>query len=265
MLIDTHCHLDFSQFDAERSRVIERAQAADVAYIVNVGADVAGSQESVRLSQQYQCVFAAVGIHPHYASAVTEADMRRIEALSQEKKIVAIGEVGLDYFGGNVQYRVDETNKRKQADLLRYFIGLAAERRLPLILHCRQAKEDMAQIIRGELKAPVRAVMHCFSQDKEFLDLCLDKGMYVSFTANITYKKADGLRALVAYAPLERILLETDAPFLAPQEHRGRRNEPAYVVHVAREIARIKNIDMEKVAEITTRGACKMFGLEKRN
>ena len=262
MLIDTHCHLDFGQFGAERSQVIERAQAADVAYIVNVGADVAGSQESVRLSQQYQCIFAAVGIHPHYASAVTEAEMRRIEVLSQEKKVVAIGEVGLDYFeGGDSQYRVDETLKRNQADLLRYFIGLAAERRLPLILHCRQAKECMAQVIRGEMKSPVRAVMHCFSQDKEFLDLCLDKGMYVSFTANITYKKADGLRALVAYAPLERILLETDAPFLAPQEHRGKRNEPAYVVHVAREIARIKNMDMEKVAEITTRSAREIFGL----
>ncbi|MBU1088175.1 MAG: TatD family hydrolase [Candidatus Omnitrophica bacterium] len=256
MLIDTHCHLDFKQFDEDREEVIKRAEQAGVKYLVNVGADIRGSEESIKLAKQYENIFAAVGIHPHYAEQVASQEIQHIEALADSRKVVAIGEIGLDYFDhNNPEVLIEKVLQSKQQDVLIKFIDLAARKKLPIIFHCRNAADDLLAIISENINIENSAVVHCFAQSKEFLRKCLNKGLYASFTANITYKKADKLRELIAYAPLDRIFLETDAPYLAPQEKRGTRNEPAYITFLANEIARIKQISQEELAQVTTDNA----------
>ncbi len=280
MLIDTHCHLNFKQFAADRDEVIQRAHEAAVAVIINVGSCRDSSQQAVELADAYEMIFAAVGIHPHNVLGVTNEDFLALERLAENKKVVAIGEVGLDYYDYRAPAEeVARKVKAAQADVLLKLFELAKKKQRAVIFHCRealyrngagpalyqngagQAGEDLLAIIKNSLPMPVRGVVHCFSQDKKFLDVCLDLGLYVSFTANITYKKAQNLRDLIAYAPLDRMLLETDAPYLAPQILRGRRNEPANVKILAQEIARIKKIDFEKVAAVTTESAQRLFGI----
>lgn len=262
MLIDTHCHLDFKQFDSDRDEVIKRAEQAGVKYIINVGADTRGSEESIKLTKQYANIFAAVGIHPHYAEQVTIKDIHHIESLASEQKVMAIGEIGLDYFDHDKpSVLIEKTLRVKQQEVLVMFIALAARKKLPMIFHCRNAADDLLPIISENVDQSNSAVVHCFAQSKEFLRACFDLGLYASFTANITYKKADNLRELIAYAPLDRIFLETDAPYLAPQEKRGERNEPAYITFLAKEIARIKQIGLDKVAQITTDNAKSFFNI----
>ncbi|MBU2063098.1 MAG: TatD family hydrolase [Candidatus Omnitrophica bacterium] len=265
MLVDTHCHLNFSQFDADRDLVIKRAQEQDVKIIINVAADMATSKQSVDLAASYTDIFAAVGVHPHYVNELQgEKAIEIIRALAKNTKVVAIGEVGLDYYRfGKTQSKacgIDES-KAKQRRMLAGFMQLAAELKLPLIFHCRDAAQDMLSVITKEGKAGMRGVMHCFSQDKKFLRTCLDLGLYISFTANITYKNSQNLRELVSYTPLKRLLLETDAPYLAPQTLRGKRNEPAYLKFTAQEIAGIKRIATAEICRVTTENAYKLFSL----
>ncbi|MFH1063010.1 MAG: TatD family hydrolase [Candidatus Omnitrophota bacterium] len=262
MLIDTHCHLDFKQFDSDRDEVIKRAEQAGVKYLINVGADMRGSEESIKLAKQYDNIFAAVGIHPHYAQQVTLEDVQHVESLANEQKVIAIGEIGLDYFDHDKpSVLIEKTLRAKQQEVLIKFINLAMRKKLPMIFHCRNASDDLLPIISENIDAADSAVVHCFAQSKEFLRACFDKGLYASFTANITYKNADKLRELIAYAPLDRIFLETDAPYLAPQQKRGKRNEPAYITFLANEIARIKQIGLEKVAQVTTDNAKSFFNI----
>jgi len=262
MLIDTHCHLDFEQFDADRDKVIQRAREAGVTYIINIGTSVPASERSVALASDHECIFAAVGIHPHYVQRVNKDDIRRIENLSEDAGVVAIGEVGLDYYDrNNAQGTAAQTLRIRQRELLNRFIALAEKRKLPLIFHCREASDDLLAVIRTSLPRSICAVVHCFAGTREFLEGCLERGLYISFTANITFKKADALRDLVRHTPLQRILLETDAPFLAPQAVRGQRNEPAYVRFVAEAIAGIKQTSMEKVTDVTTQNAREFFGI----
>ncbi|MBU1044650.1 MAG: TatD family hydrolase [Candidatus Omnitrophica bacterium] len=260
MLIDTHCHIDFKQFDQDRDEVIKRAEQAGVKYLVNVGADIRGSEESIKLAKQYANIFAAVGIHPHYAQQVNSQDIQYIGELAGSQKVVAIGEIGLDYFDhNNPKVLIEKVLQAKQQDVLIKFIDLAVWKKLPIIFHCRNAADDLLAIISENINRQNSAVVHCFAQSKEFLRKCLDKGIYVSFTANITYKKADELRTLIAFTPLDRIFLETDAPYLAPQGKRGQRNEPAYITFLASEVARIKQISLEKLAQVTTDSAKSFF------
>ncbi|MFH2137821.1 MAG: TatD family hydrolase [Candidatus Omnitrophota bacterium] len=260
MMIDTHSHINFFQFDADRKEVIQRARDAGVECIINVGSDVDTSKQSVLLAKEVDFIYAAVGVHPHSALDVTDEDVKTIKRLSKEEKIVGIGEIGLDYFNRRDPDKdIADALKSIQKKVFCQFLELAKEKKIPVVIHCREAGDDVLEIVKDCLGTSIRGVMHCFSQDKQFLDRCLELGLYVSFTGNITYTKAQKLRDVVAYAPLDRVLIETDAPYLAPQDFRGKRNEPAYVKVVAGEIARIKNIDFEKVAQITTENARRLF------
>ncbi len=255
MLIDTHCHLDFPEFDADRPQVLEAARAAGVGALIDVGSSLEGSRRAVTLSRQYPEVFATVGIHPHDAKACDETAFAEIEKLVREPKVVAIGEVGLDY------YR-NLSEPAAQREAFGRFLALAARVAKPLVIHCRNAESDMLQMLTPVgIKGIPGVVVHCFSGSAEFLSACLERGFCVSFTANITYKKAEGLRCLVRSVPLERMFLETDAPYLSPEGKRGRRNEPANVIDVAQEIGHIKGVDVEKVCGATTDNARRFFNI----
>lgn len=251
-LIDTHCHLDFPEFDCDRKAVLERANTKGINHIINIGSSLNGSKRAVELSEEYDCVYATVGIHPHEADNFDREKEKAIKELAGSKKVVAIGEIGLDY------YR-NYSKAENQKPLFKCLVSLAKEYNLPVVIHNRLAEEDTLRILKDAM--PIRAVVHCFSGDENFLNQCLELGFFVSFTCNITYKKASNLRNLVNIAPIERIFLETDAPFLPPEGMRGQRNEPSYVKELAEEIARIKNKNFEEIANITTNNAKGFFNL----
>jgi TatD DNase family protein len=253
MLIDTHCHLDFPEFDSDRDEVVQRAREAGLVNIINVGSSLLNSQRAIALAERYEMVYAAVGCHPHEADAVGDGAPAQLEKLARHAKVVAIGETGLDYFKGY-------SSPGNQEKLFYAQVRLAKDAGLPLVIHCRQAQAGVVKILRDNL--PLKAVVHCFSGDGEFLKDCLDLGLFISFTCNITYKKAGDLRALAAAVPLERLMLETDAPFLSPEGHRGKRNEPLYVKLLAEEIAALRMMSVEELGRITTYNAKTFFGID---
>jgi len=254
MLTDTHCHLDFPQYEQDLEVVIQNAKRAGLTFIINIGSSLKSSRQSVRLSKEYDFIYSAVGLHPHEWENYTSEDISEIKSLSKEDKVVAIGECGLDYYGRH--------DKERQKRLFLAHIGIARERKLPLIVHTRDAHSDTFDILRSNFpKGGIRGVVHCFSGDEKFLRDCLDAGLDVSFTCNITYKKAENLRRLVNITPVERLLLETDAPFLPPQEFRGRRNEPAFVKYLAEAISAIKGISFEELSVQTEKNARRLFNI----
>ena len=252
MLIDTHCHLDFSPFDIDRDLVIQRAKQAGVAYFINIGSTLDSSAAACALAQRHPEVYASVGVHPHDANSFDLAIEVKLKELAQQPKVVAIGETGLDY------YRNLSTPESQKQAFIRQ-IKLANDFKLPLVIHCRQAEQDLMQILRST--ACLQAVVHCFSGDEKFLKECLDLGLFISFTCNITYKKAQGLREMVKLTPLNRIMLETDAPYLSPEGFRGERNEPLQIKLLADQVSQIKGISFEQVAEQTTLNAQGFFKL----
>ncbi|MBM3246220.1 MAG: TatD family deoxyribonuclease [Candidatus Omnitrophica bacterium] len=253
MLIDTHCHLDFPEFNQDRDEVIRRAQGAGVNYLINIGSSLAATRASVALAKKYDFIYATAGIHPHEADSFNPRSPRaELEALAKEEKVVAIGEIGLDYFK-------NYAHPENQKSLFISLLELARDLDKPVVIHSRQAQEDTLKILKGAL--PKKTVVHCFSADEHFLKECLALGLLVSFTCNITYRQADSLRGLVKAAPLQQLLLETDAPFLPPEGLRGRRNEPMYVKTLAEEVAKIKGIGVEEIARVTTQNAKSFFNL----
>lgn len=263
ILVDTHCHLDFPEFNQDRYEVIQRARDSDVAYIINIGSSVEGSRRSVELAKENPMVFATIGIHPHHAKDVNGRVPEELKALVKMDKVVAIGEVGLDYYK-------NLSPKKLQKSLFINFLDLAKENDLPVIIHTREAHQDTLDILKAyslKLKAKIKGVMHCFSADEGYLKECLSMGLYISFTCNLTFKNAKDLRFLAKKVPLERLLLETDAPFLAPQQYRGERNEPSYIIHLVKELSEIHGLSVDDIARITTHNAKSLFGLpieEKR-
>lgn len=253
VFIDTHCHLDFPEYDTDRSTVIARAKDEGIGYIINIGSSLTGSQKSVELARQYDFIYATVGLHPHEADKFTPEIQKTLETLAGEEKVVAIGEIGLDYYK-------NYSSKENQRKLFTIMLGLAKKLDLPIVIHNRQADADVLAMLKPLL--PHKITLHCFSGDEDFLKTCLDLGFFVSFTCNITYKKAEGLRSLVKIMPLERLFLETDAPFLSPEGFRGKRNEPLQVKLLAEEVARIKGISLEEVAGATTDNAKTFFDLK---
>ncbi len=255
MLIDTHCHLDFPEFDTDRELVVERAGEAGVKTIINVASSLKASRQAVSLAERFPGVFASIGIHPHDAQACDEAAFQAVRALARAKKVVAIGEVGLDF------YR-NLSPQRDQEQVFERFIALAHEAKLPLIIHTRMSHERAFDMLKSN-KAGERGgvVVHCFSGDTAFLTRCLDAGFFVSFTCNVTYKKAEALRTVLSHVPLDRLFLETDAPFLAPEGRRGQRNEPAYLPALAEAVARVKREDVGTICEKTTHNAKTFFRL----
>jgi len=253
MLIDTHCHLDFPQFDADRDAVIQRAKENGVDYLINIGSSLLGSQASVELAKKYEFIYASVGIHPHEADSSGAKEVDAIKKLAIQNKVAAIGEIGLDYFK-------NFSKAENQRPLFNSLLKLAKDLNLPVVIHSREASADTLKILKEFM--PIKAVVHCFSGDENFLKECLDLGFFISFTCNITYPKAQNLRDLVKAAPIERVFLETDAPYLPPQELRGKRSEPAFVKNLAAEVSRIKGISIEEVAKITTQNAKTFFQLK---
>lgn len=252
MLVDTHAHLDFPEYDQDRNEVIERAKAGGVDYIINVGSSLKGSRNSVELAKKYDCIYATVGIHPHDADSFNAEVENVIRELARNKKVVAIGEIGLDFFK-------NFSKAENQRPLFQKLLLLAKELSLPAVIHSRQAEAETLKFLKEAM--PIRAVVHCFSGDENFMQACLDMGFFISFTCNITYKKADNLRNLAKIVPLDRLFLETDAPFLPPEGYRGKRNEPSHVKVLAEEIASLKGCSFEEVAKITTLNAVKFFDL----
>lgn len=252
MLIDTHCHLDSGVFDADRGQVIRRALEAGINYFINIGATLESSSAACALARNYPEVYASVGVHPHDADTFDQEAEARLRSLASEKKVVAIGETGLDY------YR-NLSVKENQNQAFCKQIALAKDLNLPLVVHCRQAETETLRILRTAL--PLRAVVHCFSGDESFLRACLDCGFFISFTCNITYKKAAVLREMVKLTPLDKLMLETDAPYLSPEGFRGKRNEPYQIKLLANQVSQIKGVSFQEIAHQTTQNAKDFFKL----
>lgn len=254
-LIDSHAHLNDNRFAHDTEDVLARAVASGITAIINVGYDVVSSRDVVALAASHPFLFAAVGIHPHDAKSVTAETLHELGCLLKAGKVVALGEIGLDYF-------YDHSPRQVQRDAFRAQIRLARECSLPIIVHDRDAHLDVMDILRQEEAGEVGGVMHCFSGDVALARECLNLGFYLSLAGPVTFKNAADVTEVARFVPLDRLLLETDAPYLAPVPWRGKRNEPAYVRQVAEKVAQIRGQDLSIIAEQTCENARKLFGLE---
>ena len=254
MLIDTHCHLDFPDFEAERDDIIARAHASGVSQMVTISTRVRRLPELLKITEKYPSVFCSVGTHPN--SAAEELDISAddlVRLAESHDKIVAIGEAGLDYF-----YDTQKPEDQKTG-LLRH-IEAARRTKLPLVIHSRSADDDMAAILRAESeKGAFPFILHCFSAGPELAKAGVELGGYVSFSGILTFPKSQDIRDIAATVPLDRLLVETDAPYLAPKRWRGKRNEPSYVVNTAEVLAEVHGVSYERMAEITTENAFRCF------
>ncbi|MGH7251427.1 MAG: TatD family hydrolase [Nitrospiraceae bacterium] len=252
MLIDTHAHLDDARFDSDRDAMIARAREAGVEHFVTIGCDLATSRAAVELADRYPFVYATVGVHPHEAKQIGDSWYDDLRRLAQHKKVVAYGEIGLDYHYNHSPPRLQRERFREQ-------ITLARELRLPIVVHTREAQDDTMAILKEENAADVGGVFHCFSGDARLAKDALDLGFLLSFSGVITFQNATMLRDIVKTVPMDRILVETDSPYLTPAPHRGQRNEPAHVRLVAGKIAAIQGMTAEQVAELTSQNARRVF------
>ena len=253
MLVDTHAHLQWASFDKDREKVIRRAQQACVGYIVNIGFDVDGSRKGVELAEKYKGLYATVGIHPHNAIQLDQNVLNKLRELSGNPKVVAIGEIGLDYYRN-----LSPSEAQKKAFEAQLF--LAQELELPVVIHDREAHSNILKII-SRFKGKIRGIMHCFSGSKEMAEQCIKLGFLVSFAGNVTYPNAHKLHEIARWIDMNRILLETDSPWLAPQDMRGKRNESAFLPSIAKKIAKLKGISTDELAEATTRNAKEIYQL----
>ena len=251
-LIDTHCHLDMKEFEADRDGVIERAKNAGFEALITVGSDFEGTEKAVRLSAQYDVVYASVGIHPHDAKDFTEETYSRLKIWSKEKKVVAVGETGLDY-------HYDHSPRETQQEVFRKHLLLAGETGLPVIIHSREAKDDTLEILRES--GAERGVLHCFSGDSDMAERAMSMGIYISLAGPVTFKKSLNLKEIARIIPDDYLLVETDAPYLSPEPFRGKRNEPAYMLNTIRHIAEIRGVNFEDLARITSLNAKRLFGI----
>ena len=256
MFIDSHAHIDFSSYSAEEIEpLVERARAAGVENILHIGSGegLESAEGVLSVVERFDDVYAAVGVHPHDAKLVNKEALKRIREIASHPKVVAIGEVGLDF-------HYNHSPRETQIAVLRDFIRLAKELKKPIILHDRDSHEDILQILKEESAGDVGGVFHCFSADYEFGKKVLDENFLVSFTGIVTFKKAEITQEAARRLPLEKMLIETDSPFLTPMPFRGKRNEPAYVTYVAQKIAELKNLSVEDVGRVTTLNAHRLFG-----
>jgi TatD DNase family protein len=257
MLIDTHAHIFFPEYDADREEVIRRALDAGVGKMIVVGTNIASSERAIALAELHPFIFATVGLHPHEAKTMDNALLRELERLSAHPKVVAIGETGLDFY-----YNHSEEAVSRQAFIAQ--ITLAKKRRLPLVIHIREAWDAAFDILTHEdpdYFKEVGSVFHCFTGNKEIANRATAMGLYVSFSGIVTFPKTTALKEAAATVDSNYLLIETDCPFLAPQGFRGKRNEPAYIATTANEVARLRNISIENLAEITAANADRIFRL----
>lgn len=260
-MIDTHCHLNFDAFDANRDIIIDSAAKVGVTRIIIPAVDVETTQQALDLSQQYEGIFAAVGVHPNSTADFSDDTLAHIEKQSQQPKVIAIGEIGLDYHW-------DKSPKAKQISSFEAQLELATKRELPVIIHNRDASEDVIRILEQWVKDLPEAlkdragVLHSFSAPQEIAERALAIGFYLGFTGPITFKKAEDLRNIARSVPLDKILVETDAPFLTPEPFRGKRpNKPEYIPHIVDRLAGLKTITTDEMASITTENAIRLFNL----
>jgi TatD DNase family protein len=254
MLVDTHCHLDPEHCSEGPEEILRRARDGGVGAFVCVG--VGGLEQArfaVALAARRPDVVATVGVHPHEAASHDEAFASALRPLFEQPRVVAVGEVGLDYY-------YDNSPREQQRAVFAHYIALARELRQPLVIHTRDAAKDTLDILRSEGARDVGGVIHCFSEDRAFAEQALELGFYLSFSGIVTFKKATDIQEAARYAPADRILVETDSPYLAPVPHRGKKNEPGFVVHTARFLADLRQVPFEELAAQTTRNARTLFG-----
>jgi TatD DNase family protein len=253
MLVDSHCHLDFPDFAAELDAVVARARAAGIGRLVTICTRVRKHAQVLAVAEKFPEIFCSVGTHPHNAHEELDIDAKALIALTKNPKVVAIGEVGLDY-------HYDNSPRDAQAQGLRQHIAAARETGLPLVIHAREADADMARILEDETgKGTFPAVLHCFTGGRDLAFKAIELGHYVSFTGILTFKNSAALRDIAAALPADRILVETDAPYLAPLPYRDKRNEPAYVVETAKVLADTCGVTADEIARQTTENFFRLF------
>jgi TatD DNase family protein len=256
MIIDTHAHLDMEPFAEDREAVIDRARKNGVEYILNIGCDLASSRRSVELTEHYDFIYAAVGIHPHDVKGIDADTYRELRDLHQHPKVAAYGEIGLDYNRNHSPPELQRLHFRRQ-------IELALELKKPIIVHCRDAKDDIAAILSEYYSASSKrsGIFHCFSGDLELARQALAMGFYISFAGPVTFKNAESLREVARNVPADRMFVETDCPYLAPAPHRGKRNEPAFALHTAEFIAQLRGLSLSDVQRTMALSFYELFGI----
>ena len=256
MYIDSHVHLDYSRFDLDRDNLIRTLKDNKVELVINIGADEDSSERSVELAHRYENIYAVVGVHPHSAKDLEGRDLSSIIKMLENDKVVAIGEIGLDYYYDNSPRDIQKKWFKEQ-------INLALRLNKPVVIHSRDADKDTFDIIKsGVEEGGLTGVMHCYSGSVELAKEYLKLGFYISLGGPVTFKNARVPKEVAKEVALDRLLIETDCPYLSPEPYRGKRNEPMFVSYVAEEIAKIKGISIEEVAEVTTKNAKKLFGIK---
>jgi len=251
-LADSHAHLEMPEFDRDRDGVIQRAKREGIKYIITIGIKIPEAEKAIALTQAYDFIYAGIGIHPHYAKEINKTTYEKLEGLASHPKVIAFGEIGLDFFR-------NLSPREVQMKCFRELIHIGKKLRLPLIIHDRNAHKETINILREENGFDFGGVIHCFSGDYDMAKKCVDKGFYISIPGTVTFKNALTLQEVVRKLPLDRIILETDAPFLAPLPFRGKRNEPSYVRYTAEKVAQLKNKSLEEAAEQTTENTKNLF------
>jgi TatD DNase family protein len=267
LFVDSHAHLEMEQFEADRAAMLERARAAGVETVVAIGSGTGpGSLDcGIKLAEQHSWIYATIGIHPHEAKLATDADFQEMEQLAKRPKVIAWGEIGLDYY-------YDHSPREVQRDVFLRQLELARAAKLPIVIHCRPSEgsenawDDCIAILREHWAlSGLGGVLHCFTGSQAHAKAALDMGFMISFAGNVTFPKAQNIRDAAASVPLERIFIETDSPFLAPVPHRGKRNEPAFVKEVAVQVGKLRGISTEEVGARTSQNFYDFFKLQRSN
>jgi len=255
MLIDSHAHLEMPEFKKDLEAVIQRANESGVEYIFTVGTERKDWKKALEIANSHPSIYAILGVHPHNAKEIDDQTYPMLKEFCRNGKVKAFGEIGLDFFRNLSPQDIQLKRFREQ-------IGLAKELGLPIVVHDREAHHETMEILKSEKAEERGGIIHCFSGNYEMAKVCIEMGFYISIPGSITFKNAEGLREVVKKIPLESLLVETDAPFLTPEPFRGKRNEPSYVRYTAQKVAEVKNVSFERVAEVTTENALKVYRLK---
>ncbi|HPT78529.1 MAG TPA: TatD family hydrolase [Candidatus Atribacteria bacterium] len=256
MLFDSHAHLDDKRFDEDRHELIRELPKRGISYVLNAGADMKSSRLSVKLAETYSFIYASVGVHPHDAANMKDSDLKALAEMTKAEKVVAIGEIGLDY-------HYDFSPRDIQRERFAQQLALAGELGLPVIIHDREAHGDTLDILRAHRSVLKGGVMHCYSGSREMAGDFLDLGLKIALGGAVTFKNAARPVEVAKYVPLEELLIETDCPYMTPHPFRGSRNDPGLVRLVAERIAEIRGLDMAEVARVTLENACALFGIDR--
>ncbi|MGN9165526.1 TatD family hydrolase [Tissierellaceae bacterium HCP3S3_D8] len=252
MLIDSHVHLDDERFDGDRDILIKSLKSNGIELVINIGADMKSSVDSIELAKRYDNIYAAIGVHPHSASEMTENTLDELRDMAKEDKVIAIGEIGLDYYYDNSPRDIQRKWFREQLEL-------AKELNLPVIIHSRDATKETYDIIKETQDGTLRGVLHCFSGSVEVAMEYIKLGFYISIGGTVTFKNSRVVREVAEAVPLDKFLVETDCPYLTPEPYRGKRNEPMFVKYAAEKIAEIRGISFEELSEATNKNTKELF------